>query len=277
MITKDDLQSIDFLYCNDTDLVDDMTFLKYCTNLTDVYITVQEGRSLKPLCNLPNLKNLSLTMKVDNIQFLNDIVEMESIEKLGLNVILNYYELSAEDQEILDQFPNLKRLSLDNVHLCPGCEEKLNQLEELSLGLDFLKTYDIDFNKLTGLKKLSLKNIKPYDAAIFLSTDEYHTLIDAGVEVEFSTEEDRTLYLEVSQKIDRIVEELNLSEDSTDQEKLDAVLIYVIEHLQYDEEIAENTRLGTDTQTDTRKFYEQGDLYGALEMDLRHVVHSHCK
>ena len=272
VITKDDLQKIEFLVVTDLELVEDMSFLQYCTNLKDVYLTVQEGKSIKPLFNLPNLEHLYLTIKVDNLDFLNDLSNMQSLEKLDLNILWNDVDLTSDIQnKLLDQFPNLKKLSLSgisisNLKVWPGCEERLNKLEELDITFSTF-AYDLDFKKLTGLKKLSFKNAKPYDIAVFLSTEEYNTLVNSGVEVEFESEEVRALYLKTAEKLDKIVEELDLREDSTDQEKIDAVLIYVLEHLQYDEELKEKTRQGTKTSQDSQQFYEKGMLYAVFEKE----------
>ena len=262
-ITKEDLQKIEYIYVGYLE-EGDMSFLQYCTNLETLLINVRDQKDdLSFLKWAPNLKSLDLTFMTEDLDVLETIPVMDTVESIQLASTWSIIELTEDQQAMLDQFPNLKRLCLMNSLIAPGWEESLNQVEELELC--FGETYDIDFKKLTNVKKLKISSVKPYTLAIFLSLDEYHTLQNAGVEISFSSEQDREEYIKAASKIEEIVQSLDINENSTDQEKLDAILVYVLEKLEYDPEVSDAIRNGTVDHRLTEGFYENGKLYGALE------------
>lgn len=140
----------------------------------------------------------------------------------------------------------------------PIFAEKMIGLEELTIRPTH--NCDIDFLKLTYLKKLKLLS-QPYTIPVFLSTDEYNILCDAGVEIEFLSEKCKNIYLDTSRKIDDILKSLNISKYDTDKEKLDKILIYVMENLEYDPVV------GSGNSDSLDSFYEDGLLYAVFNKD----------
>ena len=98
-----------------------------------------------------------------------------------------------------------------------------------------------------------------------LTGEEYNALTKAGVKVTFDEESDLQTYLGINNELDAIVRQLNLDANSTDQEKLDAILIYILDNLSYDEQVSEALQNNTEHSELTRSFYQGGYLYGALE------------
>ena len=66
---------------------------------------------------------------------------------------------------------------------------------------------------------------------------------------------------------DEIIRSFNLDESATDEEKINAVLIYCLENLEYDSEVASLLDSGRRDEVDYSAFYAEGSLYGALEND----------
>lgn len=62
-----------------------------------------------------------------------------------------------------------------------------------------------------------------------------------------------------------MIKELPITKNSTEIEKLDAILIYVTNHLEYDEKINDMISQNQDIQARAFSFYKEGLLYGALE------------
>ena len=73
----------------------------------------------------------------------------------------------------------------------------------------------------------------PYDIPVYFSIDDINGLKEAGVQV-MAKDPDTLVY--VCNKIGEIVESLNIPEDATDKEKLDAIMIYILSNYSYDPE-----------------------------------------
>lgn len=243
MITSSDLESIkSFNICiyNENDA--DISYLKYFPNLEELSIEsfISDSSFMTSLSNVPTLKNLSVFLcndlgyiTKDNLDFIKD-VHLDSISLMG-------YSLS------------------------PGVEDSLNKIDDIKLGFGY---YDIDFGKLTSVKNIEFYDDGPYDISIYLDNDTYNKLVSSGVNVIFDSEDDKNTFLSVNERLDDIVSSLDINEESTNQEKFDAILVYVLEHLEYDEKISEMIRtLGIDNVVGAEEFYEGGLLYGALEKD----------
>ena len=263
-ITKSDLKNITILSLSG-EIPEDMQFLQYCDNLESLYVIVRDETNLDFLTYAKSIKKLELTFQTLNNEKIETIPAIPQLESISFYSLWYNMELNIENLKFLNQMPNVKKISFSYIRLSPDCEEYLSKMEEIQLGTS--ETYDIDFKKLIGLKKLSLKHNKPYDIAIFLSTEEYNTLINAGVEIEFASEEERETYLKVASQLDDMVASLEIDKNSTDQEKLDTILIYVLNHLKYDSEVSEMILKDEIDKELTQSFYKNGYLYGAIEKD----------
>lgn len=242
-ITKSDLQGLESL-----DLIeessDSLEFLKYCSNLKSLFITTR-GSFTECLKTLPEMSNLK------KIGFVNTSDDDDEIQK--------------EDLAFMTKIPKLKSIMFMGYLVAPGCEERLSNLEELTIISEI--NIVLDFTKLSNLKKLQLDTYRPYDLAIYLTTEEYKNLLGRGVDVSFDDEADREKYLEISKRLDDIVNSLPVDKNSSDKEKLDAILVYVLQNLSYDKEISNAVKLNMEYTDLAMSFYKGGLLYGALEKD----------
>lgn len=237
-----DLQKIEYLNLSITEDVD-LSFLEHCINLKDLQITCLDENSINYLTNLPTLPNL---------------------ESISLYNIFLDLELNENNIKFLENNPSIKYLELDGILLVPGVEEELNKLETLRLGSNL--NVDIDFTKLTNLKHLDLIEIEPYTLAMHFNSEEYNTLINAGVEINMD-EEYKAMFLSANEKLDKIVESLGVTKESTDREKLDAILLYALNNLTYDPTIASLSQAELESTNLASEFYKNGLLYAALEKD----------
>lgn len=221
----------------------DLTDLKYFKNASKIYFNYNDV--------------------FEQYDFIDSLPVMPSIESVNFMSTFGM-EFTQEDADrLLEKFPNMKKLNLGDATYDPSIVENMTFLEELTINDAF--NCDIDFTKLTFLKKIVF-NVKPYNLAIFLNSNEYDTLIKNGVEIEFP-EGTKETYLETSKKLDDIVESLGLSEDSTEKEKFDAVLIYILENYEYDPTVQKNTELGVRDDKLTSSFYKDGRLYAIFNED----------
>lgn len=243
-ISKEDLSEIKWLYLKVDNSITSLDFMKYFSNL----------------------KTLAIVYENDNIELLKDLSKITSLEEVTITSP-NGLTIDSKTLSSIIGSTKIKKISVDGrVNFAPGSEEQLNKLETLAILNDI--NYDIDFSKLTNLKTLDLSDAEPYDIAIYLNTKEYNELVSNGVEIKFKDEDSREKYIKACQKLNKIVEELDIKEDSTEDEKLDAIMLYVLENLEYDKNVSETIN-NSDENIDSiaAPFYEDGYLYGALEKD----------
>ena len=222
---------------------------------------IYDDSSLEWLNYCKGIQELVLAIHTDNVEMFKDIDQL-NVPRLSITTDKSL-SLTKENFGFLSRSKPIKQLSLYDLDIEPGILENLAQLEELLLESD--ENYEIDFSKLTFLDKLTFALANPYDIAIDFTNQEYQSLINDGVEVVFDSPDKLAQFIEINKKLDEIVESLNLNENSSDQEKLDAILIYVLDNLTYDEDVSNALTNNIAHEGLTSSFYEGGYLYGALE------------
>lgn len=230
----------------------------------NIRIYNENDTNLSYLQYFHNLENLYIESFISDTSFLNNLKNVSSLHNLSLFLCNDFGFVSKSDLEFLDSI-HLDSISLFGYSLSPGCEDELNNVDDITLGYGY---YDIDFSKLTSIDNLKFYKDGIYNIAVYLDSDSYNKLVSSGVNVFFNSEDDRDNFININRRLDSIVSSLNINENCTDQEKFDSILIYVLEHLEYDENISEMIRiLGIENVVGADDFYEGGLLYGALEKD----------
>lgn len=235
-------------------------------NIQDTFLTVpiEDDSSLEWLNYVRGVEYLTMFIKTSDTSVLQQIKELKGIKNLSISTF-DTLELTAKDFSFLKNSDGITGLSLYGFIPEPGIIESLTHLKKLQLQTD--GNYKIDFTKLTFLDVLDFPTAGPYDVAVDLTSDEYYTLVKNGVSITFDEPEELAIYEKVTDELDDIVASLNVDQNSTDQEKLDAILIYVLDNLTYDPEISEALKNETEHDALTKSFYQGGQLYGALEKD----------
>ena len=121
---------------------------------------------------------------------------------------------------------------------------------------------NIDYSELTFLSSLEITD-GPYTAATYITNGDISVLQKNGVSISGTTDDFLEKLENVNFKIDEIVQSLDIKETDSEQEKLNKILIYVLENCIYDPDVKNNT------SDDILSFYEGGKLYGALEKDTQ--------
>lgn len=227
-------------------------------------IVISDDSSLEWLNYIKGINYLYIIINTDDTSVLKDIKKLQGIKELYISTY-NDLTFTNEDFKFVENSKNITTLTIDGFSIEPGFLEKLTHLNRLSLMCD--ENYEVNFKNLTFLKELDFSLDDPYDVAIDFTKDEYDYLRKSGVKITFNSQEELNTYLEINERLDEIVASLNLNENSSDQEKLDAILIHVLENLSYDEEVAEAIFANTEHKELSRSFYQGGALYGALEKD----------
>lgn len=240
-ITVGDLAKIKELTMPVIDSDSSLDWLNYCTNMESMMLSLNCGNSeiMKSVKRLDSLRSLSL-MTNESIEFNDDNFPFVKSSK------------------------KLESIDLDGFNYEPGYLESMTQLKKLTLNIG--DKCDLDFKKLTFLDDLNFGDSLPYDIAIGFSSEDYKTLVNNGVSIAANNPVTIDKVVEINDKLDGIVKGLGLKSDSTDEEKLNAILIYTLDNLTYDEGVSEALVNGNaDGLAD--EFYKEGYLYGALEMD----------
>lgn len=242
-ITVGDLKSItDYLIIKVDPSKDlDISWLNYCENLK-IASVISYGPVENEFASVKGLKSL----------------ESISIFCIG------YDTLDEEGFAFLRNCPNLKTITVNGMAIDNDFLESLPSVETLEVFVQNDLELELDYSRLTHLKALDFTTTKPYDIAVNFSSRDYDLLVSSGVSVEGDYLEEA---MTVSKELDSITDSLPITDDMTDEEKLDQVLIYVLERLSYDKEISDAIKSGTDHDALTKSFYEKGALYGALAKD----------
>lgn len=241
IITKSDLMTIKNLTIR-TYIDSNINFMKYCTNLEDLTI----------MCPKENMNQLS------------KLTVMTNLKKFTLYTNIKTFNIETA-QALYEKMPNLEELSIPtDVIYEPGVIESMTQLKKIEIN-PYLNC-DIDFKKLTFLDELKISSKEPYDIAIWLNTDEYNYLKENGVKITFEPGIEKK-YLEISNKIDNILDSMPINENSSDDEILDAILNYTIKNYEYDEEINNYSWNELIENKTSKEYYKDGHLYAIFEKD----------
>ena len=243
-ITVSDLRSLKRLNLYSFDDEEyDMSWLNYCSGLEKLDISSELLNYMGDVVFLDNLKSFSTSSSL-----LYDWEDCVNFEKCGF----------------LNNSNNLDEVRITGYYY----PEQVYNLKAKRLVLDVGNVHTIDYTKLNSdyLKELVI-NGAPYDVAMNLSNADIDFLEKNGVSISFGQVDGTTMekVREINDKLDIIVESLGLDENATDEEKVRAVLIYVLSNLEYDDYASECQEKGINF--DHEPFYQGGELYGALERD----------
>lgn len=230
--------------------------------LTKLELQIREGKDLTWLNKCINLQELTLKFDKDNVDTacLKDI---EKLEKLKTLVI------KSSTDEIIFDFNNfsflikdkINRLTLDGICINDDFLEEFINLKYLSISKNLFNTC-IDFSKFSKLEVLDLGNNHVYDIAMFLNNDSCkHIFYDKNIKVLYNSDEEFDLK-EICNNFRLSVSDF-ANNSFNDREKLDFVLIQVLNYLDYDPNLDKVEAQGDDAHYN--RYYKEGRLYGALE------------
>ena len=215
---------------------EDLSFLNYCSNLKKLKISGDVMGS--GIIQLNKLKTLDIDVSYTDFEYLKFIVNSKNKIDLSIDTIQSFHA------DLLPYYKNINSLSLRVNH-----------------------TTNVDFKKLFFLSHLKLYGLK-YDLPIRFSKSDYLQLLESGVDVKIEDlygndcSED---FYEIDNKLNTIVANLSVSEDSSFDEKMDSILLYVLENCIY-----EPSLIGMDLDiSDVRDFYKDGYLSGYFNSDTQ--------
>lgn len=205
--------------------------------------------------------------KYFNIETLDDLdnfkVTLEAnpdISVITINNKLNDIEFNEENYGFLRNY-NIKVLELNNIHVNPTFLESLGSIELLRL--KSYRTYyaNVDYSKIDNLKRIEFYYMGVYDYPVFLTNQMINDLRLRDIDI-YLDKVDIDDVISLNYGIDDIVSKLGVNEHSTDIDKLNAILLYILENFSYDEVVASNNANDIDDSKLVRSFYTNGIMDG---------------
>lgn len=226
-----------------------------------IVVDDQEENLYDFLNYMPNLENLTINDRTNQPRL--SVVDGSKL-KDGIQISVytdsSISSFNEEKYEFLRDVPSISSLVIGDHNTSMNLDsffiQSLRNVSELSLGLDYNSNFK--YRDLTYLDSLYLDG-KPYDTCIYFSNEIIDSLIKAGVKVD-GLEMDT--FIEASATIHDIADGLGLYSDSTDLEKLNAILTYVLSNFSYVENIEAYDLLG---EKKYQSFYREGHLTGFFE------------
>lgn len=233
-----------------------------------LFLNISDNSSLEWLNYCDRVTNLMVNIETDNTEMFQTVESMNNIQSFyiggGQDCTAAF---DGENFSFLQNCPSLTSLSISRMDIPKGAIEGMTNIESLTIsGMEYNNS-DLDYNELTFLKELSFAYDVPYNIAIKFNSNEYEALNNAGVSIKAEKEGCIEKVCEINNKLDAIVSSLGVDINSTDQEKLNSILIYALENLTYDEEVSNAIIQKIEHSDLSASFYEGGNLYGALEKD----------
>jgi hypothetical protein len=237
-----------------------------------LHIDVTNDASLDWL-NYTNLKLLSISLYDSDMSSISDIKYLPDLNKL---TFMDFSYLDDDDYThiltkgtipILYDNKTITSLKLHNVYIDEELLESISNLEELEISsIMNPEVYNIDYKKLTNLKRLNISSDNVYTYSIYFTLDDYNYLTSRGVDVVFKTPELKEQFFEINNWFDNIIKECNIDDKKSGQAKVNALLEYVINHLEYDELIRTDAEYAN-SFVYNKTFYINGYLYGAVNKE----------
>ncbi len=255
------LTDIDKSYSNKS-LNDSIYFSDLKKLDTELSICVGNNEDLSFLNYCTNLKSLSILFNNNSkIADLNSITELPKLEQLNIMNFLSNdtYYIDENNGKFMLNSPELKSLNLNFCGIDPAIINKLNNIQMLGIN-SLCHPEDIDFYNLKKLDTVVL-NGGLYDDPIYLDDNMINTFKDCGINIAMNNNNDYTLSdeMKINKQLNDIVATLPIDEKSSDHDKLNSVLYYVLSNYNYDPDTIENNQ-----DIDYGKYYNNGKLYGAL-------------
>lgn len=249
---------------DDRKIMDEIYSYDDLKHLTELHIGIVDYKDYDFLNYMPNLEKLT----IENSSTYNvlDIVDGSNFTKpISISLSENdiYGTFNQEKYGFLESVPYIENLYISAINVDSTFLQSLKNVHNL----DFNIAYNTNFHyeDLTYLDGLNLRG-KPYDISIYFSNEILGILKENNVNVTYDNYEK---VKEVNNKIDDIIADLNISNSSTDIEKLNAIISYILENYEYDSDIAELIRENKMENSYNTPFYANGMLTAIFEKNTQ--------
>ena len=205
-----------------------------------------------------NMENTFYINNFDDIDKLKTKLEIEpNISVIRINNKLNSVEFNEENYGFLRNY-DIKVLDLINFNINPTFLESLGSIELLRIMSPIAYYSNIDFTRIDNLKRIEFYYMQLYDYPIFLTNEMINTLKSRGVDIYLDNVRLENV-VSLNEGIDDIVKNnLDINENSSDIDKLNTILLYILENFEYDEIVSNNNANNIDDHNYVSSFYTNG-------------------
>lgn len=228
-------------------------------------VLIHDDMNYEFLNYMPNIRNLSITDQ-------SNVPKLQNIDgsRFPTGITITISQLFGNSSFCEERYGFLKDISqIENLTVGSSSTafrihssflQSLKNVKNLKLALDATSNFKYqDFSYLSSLELIG----KPYDIAMHFSNAELDELINRGIPVIC---QDIDKVKNINQQITEIIQTMNLSSNATDQEKLNAILEYVLQRCQYDENVFSISHSGQEVPEELKKvFYRDGEMTAAFE------------
>lgn len=179
------------------------------------------------------------------------------ISVLTIDNKLTDIEFNEENYGFLRNY-NIKVLDLININVNPTFLESLGSVELLKL--KSYKTFcaNVDYTKIDNLKRIEFYYMDVYDYPVFLTNKMIEDLRMRNIDIYLHNVNINDV-ISLNNGIDDIVKnDLNINEKSSDIDKLNEILLYILENFEYDEVVANNNANNIEDSKLVSSFYTNG-------------------
>ncbi len=233
-------------------------------------IDVGERNSLDWLQYCTNLEKISIFIDTNDEEILTELSNLKYLKNLQELIIYNHRDmsLSCDNSLFLQECSNLKSLTIGGFNIEKGVLESLTNITNLYMYVSRLGYHYnnilTDFSKLTFLDELSFMDSGIYDICTIFDSKDYEVLVNNDVDIKASSIKN---LVAINKKLDGIISYLNIDENTSSQEKLDKIVIYTLNNLEYDKKISIDRVNDEKQKKYAKRYYTDGYLFGALNMD----------
>ena len=269
-------ENIMYILMNDGNYYyEDKISYKDLGNVSEIALYLDGDTDCFYLNYMSNLKTLNITEKTSNSKMIG--VSGSRLPE-GVNISFDY--LGDYGSELFDysKFPFLKDMK-NMSSLTVG------NITTYDLGSQYINDLDVDnlclkINNCSNISNLDFKNIKtltiigePYDITMFVSRQDIEKLEGSSIEVKIIDNDDNDIknkVIEISDRLDSIYNSLSINDNNQQMDKLDKILSYLLCSYEYDPTVMNMSDYEAKRHPDfTYAFYEEGELYGAMEKDTQ--------
>ena len=242
------------------------------SHVKEIDISYTDGIDYSYITRMNHLKSLTISYhdSTADLSCLNGILSDES-----MNITLRPYDYSdgitnftEQTAGFLKTIPSINNLTVgyqsmrgDAVSFVINqkCLEELDNVDTLDLYINPESNYN--YKDLSNYKNVRLHG-KPFDVIMFINMDQINELKNSGTNVEYDQ-------IDTLNNIDwclknNVIEQLNVPENATDKEKLDAIIEFVLLNFNYDPKVIEAFETGKSDELDIEEYYGNGFLTAAF-------------
>lgn len=226
----------------------DNKWLNDCKNINSLEIIIrnEDINKLKNITNISNLKEVC----IKSLRYKNDII------------------FNEENFAFLKNCKNLSNITFDNVQVDPDFLEQFNTLERITFEKNTFYNCNLDFTKFSKLSFVNFGTLKTYNIGMFMTYENIDYFKNNDICVSSNTDSNlKDNLIKMDKELDKIAKSLwGVNKESTDKEKLNAILKFIMINFNYSEKFLE---MSESEQLEYKKeiLYKDGLLYGSLYND----------